>query len=35
MNLPKHEETKVPNLHVWMLLRSLKDKGLVEEHFNW
>jgi hypothetical protein len=25
----------VPNLQIWMLLRSLKDKDLVELVFNW
>eukprot|EP01016_Furgasonia_blochmanni_P039826 TRINITY_DN4_c0_g1_i1.p2 TRINITY_DN4_c0_g1~~TRINITY_DN4_c0_g1_i1.p2 ORF type:complete len:194 (+),score=75.43 TRINITY_DN4_c0_g1_i1:128-709(+) len=33
--LPQHPETRVPNLHVWMMLRSLKSKGLVELVFNW
>jgi len=33
--LPKHSETDVPNLHVWMLMRSLKDRGLVDLVFNW
>jgi small subunit ribosomal protein S10e len=35
MHLNHHTETGVPNLHVWMLLRSLKDKGLVTLTFNW
>jgi small subunit ribosomal protein S10e len=27
--------TGVPNLHVWMLLRSMADRALVELIFNW
>lgn len=34
-HLPVHADTEVPNLHVWMLLRSLKDKALVTLTFNW
>jgi len=34
-NLPKHEAIGIPNLQVWMLLRSLKDKDLVELTFSW
>ena len=30
-----HEETSVPNLHCFILVRSLKDKGFLEEIFNW
>jgi hypothetical protein len=30
-----HEETGVPNLHCFILIRSLKDKGFLEEIFNW
>ena len=30
-----HEETKVPNLHCFILVRALKDRGLLEEVFNW
>lgn len=30
-----HKDTKVPNIQVWMLLRSLKDRGLVELVFSW
>ncbi|EGR31492.1 hypothetical protein IMG5_108110 [Ichthyophthirius multifiliis] len=30
-----HEETNVPNLHCYILLRSLKDRGLMEEVYNW
>lgn len=33
--LPEHSETKVRNLEVWMLLRSMKDKDLVELVFSW
>ena len=25
----------MPNLHVWLMMRSLKSKGVVEEVFNW
>ena len=28
-SLDPHKATGVPNLQVWMLLRSLKDKGFV------
>lgn len=34
-SLEAHKATGVPNLQVWMLLRSLKDKGHVELVFNW
>ena len=34
-SLDAHKATGVPNLQVWMLLRSLKDKGHVELIFNW
>ncbi|EAS06405.1 40S ribosomal protein S10, putative (macronuclear) [Tetrahymena thermophila SB210] len=30
-----HEETGVPNLHCYILVRSLKDRGFLEEIFNW
>ena len=30
-----HKATNVPNIQVWMILRSLKDRGLVELVFNW
>ena len=33
--LPVHTETQVKNLEVWMLLRSMKDKDLVELVFSW
>jgi small subunit ribosomal protein S10e len=31
----KHKDTDIPNLHVWMLLRSLKDRDYVELVFSW
>merc|ERR1712156_1291892 len=34
-NFELHADTKVPNLHVWMLLRSLHSKGIVDLVFNW
>lgn len=30
-----HKETNIPNIQVWMLLKSLKDRGYVELIFNW
>jgi len=33
--MEKHKDTGVANLFVWMLLRSLKDKDMVELVFNW
>eukprot|EP00745_Piridium_sociabile_P003090 TRINITY_DN118735_c0_g1_i2.p1 TRINITY_DN118735_c0_g1~~TRINITY_DN118735_c0_g1_i2.p1 ORF type:complete len:144 (+),score=16.43 TRINITY_DN118735_c0_g1_i2:124-555(+) len=30
-----HPRIDVPNLHVLMVLRSLKSKGFVEQRFNW
>ena len=30
-----HPETKVDNLKVWMLTRTLRSKGYVEDVFNW
>ena len=30
-----HKGTNVPNIQVWMLLRSLKDRGMVDIIFNW
>jgi small subunit ribosomal protein S10e len=30
-----HKGTELPNIHVRMLLRSLKDRGFVELVFNW
>ena len=35
MALPVHAETGVKNLEVWMLLRSLRDKKLVDLVFSW
>lgn len=35
MALPVHTETGVKNLEVWMLLRSLRDKKLVDLVFSW
>ena len=31
----QHKGTNVPNIHVRLLLRSLKDRGLVELVFSW
>lgn len=33
--LPAHADTGVRNLEVWMMLRSMKDKDLVELVFSW
>ena len=30
-----HKATNVSNIQVWMLMRSLKDRGMVELIFNW
>ena len=30
-----HKGTNVPNIQVWMLLKSLKDRGFVQLTFNW
>ncbi len=30
-----HKGTNVPNIHARLLLRSLKDRGLVELVFSW
>ena len=30
-----HKGTEIPNIQVYMLLRSLKDRGFVELIFNW
>ena len=35
MNLPKHPEIDVPNLHVIKLMQSFKSKGFVSERFAW
>ena len=34
-NLPEHSDTGVQNLKVWMLLRTLHSKDMVELVFNW
>ena len=34
-NLPEHADTGVKNLKVWMMLRTLHSKDLVELVFNW
>jgi small subunit ribosomal protein S10e len=34
-NLPEHNDTKIQNLKVWMMMRSLHSKGMVELVFNW
>ncbi|CDJ38940.1 ribosomal protein S10, putative [Eimeria necatrix] len=33
--LEKHPEIAVPNLHVMMVMKSLKSKDFCEEMFNW
>mmetsp|Transcript_49045 Transcript_49045/g.68157 ORF Transcript_49045/g.68157 Transcript_49045/m.68157 type:complete len:161 (+) Transcript_49045:131-613(+) len=33
--LPEHKDTKIPNLQVWMLLKSLKSRDYVEVIYNW
>lgn len=30
-----HKGTNVPNIQVWMILRSLKDRNFVDLVFNW
>ena len=32
---PKHVYLNVPNLHVMMLMKSLKSRELVKENFSW
>ena len=34
-NSAAHKGTGVPNIHVRLMLRSLKDRGYVELVFNW
>ena len=34
-NKPKHEEVDVPNLHAYMLLRSLTSRAYCTEIYNW
>ncbi len=33
--LPKHQQLSVPNLHVQMIVKSLKSKGFLNEVFSW
>ena len=33
--LDKHLGTELPNLQVWMILRSLESRGHVTCVFNW
>ena len=34
--LPKHQQLKdVANLHVMMIVKSLKSKGFLQEVFSW
>jgi len=33
--LPKHQQLAVPNLHVQMIVKSLKSKGFLQEVFSW
>jgi small subunit ribosomal protein S10e len=33
--LPKHQQLDVPNLHVQMIVKSLKSKGFLQEVFSW
>ena len=33
--LPKHQQLEVPNLHVQMIVKSLKSKGFLQEVFSW
>jgi small subunit ribosomal protein S10e len=33
--LPKHQQLTVPNLHVQMIVKSLKSKGFLQEVFSW
>lgn len=33
--LERHPEVPVPNLHVMMVMKSLKSKDFCEEMFNW
>ena len=34
--LPKHQQLQdVPNLHVMMIVKSLKSKGFVQDVFCW
>ncbi|GFE53516.1 40S ribosomal [Babesia ovis] len=33
--VPVHPEINVPNLHVMMVMKSLKSRNYVVEHYNW
>ena len=33
--LPKHQQLDVPNLHVQMIVKSLKSQGFLQEVFSW
>ena len=33
--LPKHQQLDVPNLHVQMIIKSLKSRGFLGEVFSW
>ena len=33
--LPKHQQLDVPNLHVQMIVKSLKSQGFLQEVFCW
>jgi len=35
VNVPKHGQIEVPNLHVLKLMQSFKSRELVKEQFNW
>lgn len=32
---PRHPHLLIPNLHIMMIMKSLKSKNLVEEKYNW
>ena len=33
--MTNHPDLPIPNLHVWLMLRSLKSKNYVSKSFNW
>ena len=33
--LPKHQQLDAPNLHVQMIVKSLKSQGFLQEVFCW
>ena len=33
--LPQHQSVEVPNLHVMMMVKSLKSLGCLNEVYNW